>query len=67
MSGNVWEWTSEEFEIMFTKIIPRYFEIRGGAWSTIAYTCRVSYFSMQNYVDRVESLGFRLTLPVPKP
>ena len=64
MSGNVWEWTSDEYEerhrVMEGGSTPRVY--RGGGWNVAARSCRVysrygEYPSYQN-----NYLGFRLAL-----
>ena len=63
MSGNVWEWTGEEF---FLKV-PTYFEIRGGSWQDGASVCHVSSYSSVSHLSTHPHIGLRLALSVQEP
>ena len=70
MSGNVWEWCQDwlgnySSSFQTNPIGPSsgsYRVLRGGSWSYIARTCRVSIRGYSKPVDRYNRHGFRLAL-----
>lgn len=63
MSGNVWEWCSDNYSDSYSS--PRNSSrrvFRGGGWYYTAAGCRVAYRSCGSPGDRGSSLGLRLAL-----
>ena len=59
LSGNVWEWCSDEVEGRESR------ELRGGAWDVYSDYARVDYRVGNHLVDRYNYVGFRVVCSSP--
>ncbi len=57
MAGNVWEWTSDDYDLD-TKVI------RGGAWNMPLESARATVRERSAPLSRMYSIGFRVVFPV---
>jgi formylglycine-generating enzyme required for sulfatase activity len=58
MAGNVWEWTSSDFDTQ-TKVI------RGGAWNFSLDSARTSVRECSRPDNRSHGIGFRVAFELP--
>jgi len=64
MSGNVWEWCSDENNPWFATIPGTYRVIRGGAYNSFAYECRIAHIWRMDANDRKPDVGFRVVFDI---
>ena len=72
-AGNVWEWCNDWHSSTYYSASPvnnptgptsgSFRVIRGGSWTSIAYSCRAAYRNSFNPDGRARTLGFRVVLP----
>ena len=60
MSGNVWEWCSNENNPWFAQTPGAYRTVRGGSWGTVAENCKVAHRFRMDANTKAADVGVRI-------